>query len=92
MNSIEVESTNLKYSIIYSLLALSILVSLYLIIRKFISDQASIRSLTNNDARIIPMQNINNIPEAPIIPNIANGILVDRLDEDLVILEGNVIN
>lgn len=92
MNSIEVESTNLKYSIIYSLLALSILVSLYLIIKKFISDQASIRSLTNNDARIIPMQNINNIPEAPIIPNIANGILVDRLDEDLVILEGNVIN
>lgn len=92
MNSIEVESTNLKYSIIYSLLALSILVSLYLIIRKFISDQASIRSLTNNDARIIPMQNINNIPEAPIIPNITNGILVDRLDEDLVILEGNVIN
>ena len=89
----EEKAKNLKYSIIYSLLTLAVLIFIYIFCKKFYNDREVIRLLTNNDTRVVPLQNVNNsLPQAPEIQNVVDGILVDRLDENLVILEGKIIN
>lgn len=95
MSEIEEKAKNLKYSLIYSFLTLAVLIFIYVFCKKIYYDREIIRSLTNNDTRVLPLQNVNNIndlPQVPNIQNVVNGTLVDRLDENLVILEGKIIN
>lgn len=95
MSEIEEKAKNLKYSLIYSFLTLAVLIFIYVFCKKFAYDRQLIRSLTSNDTIIMPLQNVNNrndLPEVPEIQNVVNGTLVNRLDENLVILEGKIIN
>ena len=95
MSQIEEKAKNLKYSLIYSFLTLAVLIFIYVFCKKIAKDQEIIRSLTSNNNRITPLENVNNrnnLPQAPEIQNIVDGTLVDRLDENLVILEGKITN
>lgn len=95
MSEIEEKAKNLKYSLIYSFLTLAVLIFIYVFCKKIYYDREIIRSLTNNDTRVLPLQNVNNInslPQVPDIQNVVDGTLVNRLDENLIILEGKIIN
>ena len=83
---------NINYNLIlYMLLALSILISVYFFIKKIMRDRVIIRSLTSNSniTRVTPLGNFDNINQvSDIVPNEAIGILV----ENIPVLEGKVIN
>ena len=87
---------NMNYDLIlYILLALSILISIYFFIKKIIRDRYIIRSLTSNSniTRVTPLGNFDNINQASVIvPNEAIGILVENTVENIPVLEGKVIN
>ena len=87
---------NINYNLIlYMLLALSILISVYFFTKKIIRDRVIIRSLTSNNyiTRVTPLGNFDNINQvSDIVPNEAIGILVENTVENIPVLEGKVIN
>lgn len=87
---------NINYNLIlYMLLALSILISVYFFIKKIIRERVIIRSLTSNSniTRVTPLGNFDNINQvSDIVPNEAIGILVENTVENIPVLEGKVIN
>lgn len=87
---------NINYNLIlYMLLALSILISVYFFIKKIMRDRVIIRSLTSNSniTRVTPLGNFDNINQvSDIVPNEAIGILVENTVENIPVLEGKVIN
>jgi len=77
--------------ILYIILALSLIISIYFFIKKIIRDRDVIRSLTSNSniTRVTPLGNFDNIIQVSnIVPNETIGILV----ENIPVLEGKVIN
>ena len=87
---------NINYNLIlYMLLALSILISVYFFIKKIMRDRVIIRSLTSNNyiTRVTPLGNFDNINQvSDIVPNETIGVLVENTVENIPVLEGNVIN
>lgn len=87
---------NINYNLIlYMLLALSILISVYFFIKKIMRDRVIIRSLTSNNyiTRVTPLGNFDNINQvSDIVPNETIGILVENTVENIPVLEGKVIN
>lgn len=79
-------------------LSLAIGVSVYFLIKGILRDRNIIRFLLRNDniTRVQPIQNTDNtnidIPEAPNISNVTEGILVENVDENLEIIEGKIVH
>lgn len=86
-------------------LSLAIGISLYFLIKAIVRDRIIIRLLLRNDSpevpnynttRVQPTQNIDiinrDIPEAPNVPNVTEGILVENVDENLEIIEGKFVH
>ena len=79
-------------------LSLAIGVSVYFLIKGILRDRSVIRFLLRSDniTRVQPIQNTNitnrDIPEAPNLPNVTEGILVENVDENLEIIEGKIVH
>ena len=93
MISVE-KNKDINYNfILYIILAISLLISIYFFIKKIIRDRVIISSLTSNITRVAPLGNFDNINQTPVIvPDEVIGILVDNTVENLPVIEGKVIN
>ena len=78
-------------------LSLTIGISVYFLFKSILRDRNIVRFLLRSDniTRVQPIQNTDNtnidIPEAPNVPNVTEGILVENVNENLEIVEGKIV-